>query len=91
MNHGSKLGLTAGVRIRQAQLFFTLLLVVLFLLFFKSGPVLLNHLNVDLNSGEVNGEDVAEDEASTDEEGEPNSTLVTQVQEANQSVLKPRS
>ena len=91
MHNSSKFCLTARVRIGRAQLllFVTLFLLLVFL--FKSGPVLLNHLNVDLDSGKVDGEDVAEHEASADEEREADSTLVAQVEKANQCVLKPRS
>ena len=94
VHNSSKFCLTAGVRIGRAQLllFVTLFLLLLLLgVLFKSGPVLLNHLNVDLDSGKVDGEDVAEHEASADEEREADSTLVAQVEKANQCVLKPRS
>ena len=94
VHNSSKFCLTARVRIGRAQLllFVTLFLLLLLLgVLFKSGPVLLNHLNVDLDSGKVDGEDVAEHEASADEEREADSTLVAQVEKANQCVLKPRS
>ena len=93
MHNSSKFCLTARVRIGRAQLLFVTLFLLLLLLgvLFKSGPVLLNHLNVDLDSGKVDGEDVAEHEASADEEREADSTLVAQVEKANQCVLKPRS
>ena len=92
VHNSSKFCLTARVRIGRAQLLFvTLFLLLLLGVLFKSGPVLLNHLNVDLDSGKVDGEDVAEHEASADEEREADSTLVAQVEKANQCVLKPRS
>ena len=90
VHNSSKFCLTARVRIGRAQLLFVTLFLLLGVLF-KSGPVLLNHLNVDLDSGKVDGEDVAEHEASADEEREADSTLVAQVEKANQCVLKPRS
>ena len=94
MDYSCELRLTARIRVCQAELllFLSLLLLLLVVvLLLQARPVLLYHLDVDLNSGQVDGEDVAEDEASADEEGEANSTLVTQVQKPNQSVLKPRS
>ena len=86
MDYSCELRLTARIRVCQAELllFLSLLLLLLVVvLLLQARPVLLYHLDVDLNSGQVDGEDVAEDEASADEEGEANSTLVTQVQKPN--------
>ena len=85
VNHSCEFRLTARIRVCQAELllFLTLLLLLVVVLLLKARPVLLNHLDVDLNGGQVDGEDVAEDEASADEEGEADSTLVTQVQKPN--------
>ena len=86
VDHSCKFRLTARIGVCQAELLLFLSLVLLLLvvvLLLKARPVLLYHLDVDLNSGQVNREDVAEDEASADEEGEANSTLVTQVQKPN--------
>ena len=86
MDYSCELRLTARIRVCQAELLLFLSLVLLLLvvvLLLKARPVLLYHLDVDLNSGQVDGEDVAEDEASADKEGEANSTLVTQVQKPN--------
>ena len=86
VDHSCKFRLTARTGVCQAELLLFLSLVLLLLvvvLLLQARPVLLYHLDVDLNSGQVDGEDVAEDEASADEEGEADSTLVTQVQKPN--------
>ena len=85
VDHSCEFRLTARIRVCQAELllFLTLVLLLVVVLLLKARPVLLNHLDVDLNSGQVDGKDVAKDEAGADEEGEADSTLVTQVQKPN--------
>ena len=86
VDHSCEFLLTARIRVCQAELllFLTpLLLLLVVVLLLKARPVLLYHLDVDLNGGQVDGEDVAEDEASAYKEGEADSTLVTQVQKPN--------
>ena len=86
VDHSCEFRLTAGIGVCQAELllFLTLLLLLLVVvLLLEACPVLLYHLDVDLHSGQVDGENVAEDEASAYEEGEADSTLVTQVQKPN--------